>query len=278
MAERLRLLLPPLIAALLSQGLLVGLLRPLLAPRSPVAATPVRDDTPELLRLSEQLQAQPGEGFSITQPITLPPPPPPPPDLRSATTGRAKPRSTSPRAQLGKARPPGVPRAATTTAAAKVRQPAVRRQPPGRPQSAPPPASTSAGAAPSGPAGLPRLPGPALELALAIAEGAASSLPNDGVTQAMAAQQRRQLWLDPAQQRLLQRAWERAASEQPPADWGDLPEGTQVRRAGLGSLGPLAAGDVRARSLVSRQQITLLWPQGSQLWLLRLPLAAAERS
>jgi hypothetical protein len=95
---------------------------------------------------------------------------------------------------------------------------------------------------------------------------------NDGATQAMAAVQRRQWWLDPAQQRLLQRAWDQAEANPAPESWGELPSGLQVRRLDPARLAGLAGGDARGRSLVSRQQLTLLWSEGQELWLLRLPL------
>lgn len=274
-------LLPALAAAVLSQGLLVALVRPLLPPGSDRARSTPVDDTPELLRLGDRLNPLTGGGPSLGQPLTLPlpPPPPPPPDLLGSpaaqpaatrmapgTTGSSpvptRVRSTAPSA------PPAPVRSTDTAKGSPSRGSTTIRAKPAEATAAPATEAQSPAAA-----GLPRQPGAALELARAIAEGAASALPNDGVTQAMAAQQRRQLWLDPGQQRQLQRTWEQADVSAPPADWGDLPDGTQVRRTSRVSLGSLADGDVRARSLVSRLHITLLWPQGSQLWLLRLPLA-----
>jgi len=276
-------LLPALAAAVLSQGLLVALLRPLLPPRSERAQSAPVDDTPELLRLGNRLNPLAGSGPSLGQPITLPlpPPPPPPPDLMDAAAPQQPATSTAPGTPSVSSRdsnariraadvspPPALARSTESAKGSNTRRSTTIRAKP--PNATPVPA-----AEPQSPpaAGLPRQPGAALELARAIAEGAASALPNDGVTQAMAAQQRRQLWLDPAQQRQLERNWDQADVSSPLAEWGELPDGTQVRRTSRSSLGALADGDARARSLVSRLHITLLWPQGSQLWLLRLPLA-----
>jgi hypothetical protein len=268
-------LLPALAAAVLSQALLVNLLRPLLPARPQVAATEPADDTPELLRLGTRLHPQFGGGPSLGQPITLPlpPPPPPPPDLRESAAAQPAPSTVAPPASVPAPKPArSVP---ATTAVRPATRPSPSGASAGRPATAAGPASEpgSTGASPS----LPKQPGAALELARAIAEGAAS-VPNDGATQAMAAQQRRQIWLDPAQQRQLQRVWERGEASDPPGDWGPLPDGTQVRKVGRTGLGSLADGEARARSLVSRQHITVLWPQGQQLWLLRLPLPATERN
>lgn len=236
----------PLTAALAAAALVQALL--LLLVRAPATGRPpvrtgesARSDTAELLNLSRRVApaAQTPLGLNNLLSLPLPPPPPPPP------------------AELGMPVPPSPqPSGARPTA------PAPR-----------PPASSSTGVAPPPVPGLPSQPGPALELARAVAEGAASALPNDGATQAMAAVQRRQWWLDPAQQRQLQRAWEQAESAPAPEAWGELPSGLQVRRLAPGRLGSLAGGDARGRSLVSRQQLTLLWIDGEELWLLRLPLA-----
>lgn len=199
-----------------------------------------RRDTAELLNLSRRVApaAQTPLGLNNLLSLPLPPPPPPPAEL-------GMPVAPSPQPSVARATAPA-PR---------------------------PPASGSTVAAPPPVPRLPSQPGPALELARAVAEGAASALPNDGATQAMAAVQRRQWWLDPAQQRQLQRAWEQAESAPAPEAWGEMPSGLQVRRLAAGRLGSLAGGDARGRSLVSRQQLTLLWIDGQELWLLRLPLA-----
>ena len=235
----------PLTAALAAAALVQALL--LLLVRAPATGpTPVRtgesarSDTAELLNLSRRVApaAQTPLGLNNLLSLPLPPPPPPP-------------------AELGMPVPPS-----PQPAGARPTAPAPR-----------PPASASTAVAPPPVPGLPSQPGPALELARAVAEGAASALPNDGATQAMAAVQRRQWWLDPAQQRQLQRAWEQAENTPAPEAWGELPSGLQVRRLTAGRLGSLAGGDARGRSLVSRQQLTLLWIDGQELWLLRLPLA-----
>jgi hypothetical protein len=120
------------------------------------------------------------------------------------------------------------------------------------------------------PGDLPAQPAQALELAKAIAAGR-QTLPAEGASPAQVALQRRQWWLSAQDSDQLQRAWDQAEVAEAPDPWGALPAGVQLRRVERQALGPLAAGDARGRSLLSREQITLLWGSGAQLWLLRLP-------
>lgn len=236
----------PLAAAALCQGLVLLLVRPPLpaAPPAVARSVPGSNDTAELLSLSRRVAApaRPALGLNNLLSLPLPPPPPPPSELGL---------------------PPAPP--ATTPAPQRATRPAVA--PPCRPAPGGP-----AAAAASPPANLPSAPAAVLELAQAVALGAPGAIANDGATQAMAAVQRRQWWLDPAQQRLLQRAWEQGESATAPEGWGELPSGLQLRRVPASKLGGLAGGDARGRSLVSRQHLTLLWSEGPDLWLLRLPL------
>ncbi|MFN4867086.1 MAG: hypothetical protein ACK5GZ_12315, partial [Cyanobium sp.] len=122
------------------------------------------------------------------------------------------------------------------------------------------------------PSDLPAQPAQALELAKAIAAGR-QTLPAEGASPAQVALQRRQWWLSAQDSDQLQRAWDQAEVAEAPDAWGALPAGVQLRRVERQALGPLAAGDARGRSLLSREQITLLWGSGAQLWLLRLPMS-----
>ena len=241
-------LVAPLAAAALCQGLVLLLVRPPLpTPAATTAgAAPRGNDTAELLSLSRRVAAptRPALGLNNLLSLPLPPPPPPPSELGLPP---APPAAT---AASGPQRPNRVPPA-----------PLCRSAQPGPVAATAPP-----------PANLPSSPAAVLELARAVAEGAPRAIANDGATQAMAAVQRRQWWLDPAQQRLLQRAWDQAETTPTPESWGELPTGLQVRRVSAARLGGLAGGDVRGRSLVSRQHLTLLWSEGEELWLLRLPL------
>lgn len=249
--------LPALGAALLCQAALIGLQRPSQGSASPgqhsARQAPAADDTPELLRLSRSLlQSAATPNPELSQLLTLPLPPPPqlssgPPPVSPQASGAV----ASCPAQTTPGRPPGpaqAARASTAQAAAPV------------------------AAAPAGSGELPSQPGQALELAKAIAAGK-QALPSEGASPAQVALQRRQWWLTAQEAGQLQRAWDQADAEQAPEDWTPLPAGAQLRRVERQSLGALASGDPRGRSLLNREQITLLWGSGPQLWLLRLPLA-----
>jgi hypothetical protein len=127
-------------------------------------------------------------------------------------------------------------------------------------------------AAPTLPGVVPDQPGQALDLAKAIA-GGHQALSAEGASPAQVALQRRQWWLSPRDAGLLQRAWDLAEPAEAPSDWNTLPAGTQLRRVPAQALGALTSGDPRGRSLVNREQITLLWGSGTQLWMLRLTLS-----
>jgi hypothetical protein len=138
-------------------------------------------------------------------------------------------------------------------------------------QQAQPPSGRPDGTA----AALPRQPAAGLELAQAVARGAGSALGNDGATEALVAVQRRQWWMDPPLLLALQRSWSQARRAAAPAPWRDLPPGLEVRRLPLAQADGLReriGDDLHGRSLVSRQQITLLWRAGDTLWLLRQAL------
>jgi len=240
-------LLPALGAALLCQAGLLGLLRPSTsrAGRTLPAGDESRpvDDTPELMRLSRSMLLNRSTvNPALAQLLSLPLPPPP------ELTKPPQPQPTSAKAPC-----PAKPTPPTPT------------------PSTPPAAKARTAQAPA--AGeLPSQPGLALDLARAIA-GGNQSLPAEGASPAQVALQRRQWWLTDQESSHLQQAWDQAATAAPPDAWNTLPAGAQLRRVDRESLGALAAGDPRGRSLVSRDQITLLWASGPDLWLLRLPLA-----
>jgi hypothetical protein len=133
-----------------------------------------------------------------------------------------------------------------------------------------PPKAAAASPAEGGLPSLPSLPGAALDLAQAVA-GGKQALPAEGASQAQVAIQRRQWWLTAQESLQLAQAWDQGKEDAAPDDWPPLPAGTQVRRVTRQSLGALAAGDPRGRSLVNREQISLLWGSGPELWLLRFP-------
>lgn len=256
-------LLPALAAALLSQAVLLSLLRtshstkPGGPPPSGQQGKPA-DDTPELLRLSRNLlqssaTPKPGLGELLALPL------PPPPELSQS----AEPQFASP-----------VPACATQAKTTKPR--IAKAKPPQAPaaEPSPPKPPPSPNATPAAPAAgdLPNQPGQALELARAIA-GGKQALAEGGASPTQVAIQRRQWWLTAQESSQLQRAWDQAETAAAPDAWGALPAGVQLRRVDRESLGALAAGTPRGRSLVNRDQITLLWSSGPQLWLLRLPLA-----
>jgi hypothetical protein len=253
-------LLPALGAALLCQAVLVSLLRPsqssASAPPPAGAQAQAADDTPELLRLSRTLlQSAATPNPQLSQLLALPLPPPP-----ELTQQQPAARPPAPAAAC----PPGPKQAAKAPGPAPASSAA--KPPP------PPPAASG----PPAPGELPSQPGQALELAKAVA-GGKQALATEGASPTQVALQRRQWWLTAQEAGQLQRAWDQAeqqgAGVEAPGDWAPLPAGAQLRRVERQSLGPLAGGDFRGRSLVSREQITLLWGSGPQLWLLRLPLA-----
>jgi hypothetical protein len=234
-------LLPALAAALLCQAALLALLRP--SPSGsgqPRQTSQPADDTPELLRLSRGLlQAAAAPSTGLSQLLTLPLPPPP--QLAASPSAPASPVPVQ--ASAARPRPPQPPASAAPAAAAQVAVP---------------------------PAGqLPSQPGQALAGAKAIASGP-QALPAEGASPTQVALQRRQWWLSPQEANQLQQAWEQAEAAEAPDDWQTLPPAVQLRQAERRILGSLAAGDPRGRSLVSREQITLLWGSGPQLWMLRL--------
>lgn len=245
-------LLPALAAALLCQAALLALLRP--SPSGsgqPRQTSQPADDTPELLRLSRGLlQAAAAPSTGLSQLLTLPLPPPP--QLAASPPAPASPAPV----QTSAARP-RPPQAAASAAAPAAAKPA-----------APPTTAAAQVAVP--PAGqLPSQPGQALAGAKAIASGP-QALPAEGASPTQVALQRRQWWLSPQEANQLQQAWEQAEAAEAPDDWQTLPPAVQLRQAERRILGSLAAGDPRGRSLVSREQITLLWGSGPQLWMLRL--------
>jgi len=255
-------LLPALGAALLSQVVLIALLRPSPSSRTgrPTPSSQPNkpaDDTPELLSLSRNLlqgsaSANPGLGQLLALPLPPPPelaPTPPPPPPESTPKSKPKPQVTS----------------------APVPPPAPSKAPQPPSSSSRPSAPKPAASAPL-PSDLPAQPAQALELAKAIAAGR-QTLPAEGASPAQVALQRRQWWLSAQDSDQLQRAWDQAEVAEAPDAWGALPAGVQLRRVERQALGPLAAGDARGRSLLSREQITLLWGSAAQLWLLRLPMS-----
>lgn len=255
-------LLPALAAALLSQAVLIGLLRPSPSPGAarPTASGPANqpaDDTPELLRLSRNLlQSSTTPNPAINQLLTLPLPPPP----QLAPTPAPPPARSQPAPCPAKDQAPPAPRASPATPQPSVQDAAAR--PAGSPRADP--------AAPPT-ADLPGQPGQALDLARAIALGL-QSLPAQGASPAQVALQRRQWWLSGQDSAMLQRAWEQAEAAEAPESWNALPAGVQLRRLERQALGPLAGGEPSGRTLVDREQITLLWGAGARLWLLRLSL------
>lgn len=261
-------LLPALGAALLCQAVLIAQLRP--SPSSGTArstasgeANQPADDTPELLRLSRNLlqgPATPNAGLSQLLALPLPPPPElsqtPPPAPQPQPKPKPKPQVTG----------VPVPRPAPSTAP----QPPSGSPRPRSAQPSPRPGAAKPAAAAPLPGDLPAQPGQALDLAKAIAAGR-QALPAEGASPAQVALQRRQWWLSAEDADQLQRAWDGAEVAEAPDAWSALPAGVQLRRAERQALGSLADGDPRGRSLLSREQITLLWGSGAQLWLLRLP-------
>jgi hypothetical protein len=237
-------LLPALAAALLCQTALVALLRPSIsragAKTNLDQATKPGQDTPELLRLSRNLlRSSARQPADLTQLLAVPLPPPPqltpPPPVRPARPQAPCPPTTP------KATPPVPPKATAAKPAVGI---------------------------------LPNLPGQALDLAQTMASGK-QALPAEGASQAQVAIQRRQWWLTAQESRQLLQAWDQGKEDVTvPNDWPALPVGTQVRRVTRQSLGTLAAGDPHGRSLVNREQITLLWGSGPELWLLRFPWAS----
>jgi hypothetical protein len=251
-------LLPALGAALLCQAALISLLRPSQSSASP--PPPARDqaqaadDTPELLRLSRTLlQSAATPNPQLSKLLALPLPPPPELTQQQPAAPPPAPAAACPAGPKQAAKTPGPAPAAATSAA--------------KPPTPPPAASV-----PAAPGELPSQPGQALELAKTVAAGK-QGLGKEGASPTQVALQRRQWWLTAQEAGQLQRAWDQAAVEEAPDDWAPLPAGAQLRRLERQSLGPLAGGDPRGRSLVHREQITLLWGSGPQLWLLRLPLA-----
>lgn len=253
-----------LAAALLSQALLLLVLRVPAAPTgngdrprgAGANATGSSAATAELLQLSRSLEraAAAGGPAGNLLSLPLPPPPPPPPPLAELMPGPAAAGGTSGQPAGGSSAPP-----------------------PGSRQNAAAPAETSQRAGLS--AELPAQPAAALELARAVAGGAGSGLAADGATEALLAVQRRQWWMDPALLQQLQRTWTQARKASAPAGWRDLPPDLELRRLPLRQASALVAligGDPQGRSLVARQQLTLLWRQGESLWLLRQPLGGGE--
>jgi hypothetical protein len=253
-------LLPALGAALLSQAVLIALLRPSTSTGRPAPSgqpNKPADDTPELLRLSRNL-LQGSASATLTPGLSqlLALPLPPPPEL-AATPPPPKP-------QPGSAPVPCPP-------TSKAPQPTSSSSRPSAAQPSPQPSAPKPAASPL-PGDLPAQPAQALELAKAIAAGR-QTLPAEGASPAQVTLQRRQWWLSAQDSDQLQRAWDQAEVAEAPAAWGALPAGVQLRRVERQALGPLAAGDARGRSLLSREQITLLWGSGAQLWLLRQPVS-----
>jgi hypothetical protein len=251
-------LLPALGAALLCQAVLIGLLRPSHSNAGrtvpPNQQSKPVDDTPELMRLSGNLlQSRAAANPGLAQLLAMPLPPPP------ELTKPPQPKPTSPAPPRPAQATPNKPRAAKATVA--------------RPS--PPKPTTPTHAAPTAPATgeLPSQPGQALELATAIA-GGKQALSAEGASPAQVALQRRQWWLSAQESSQLQRAWDQAQPAAASDEWSALPAGAQLRRVDRQALGVLAAGDPRGRSLLTSDQITLLWASGPQLWLLRLPLAS----
>lgn len=245
--------------ALLSQALMLALLR-VPAPagngddsrRTGASDAEAAAATVELLHRSGRLERAAAAAAPSGNLLSLPlPPPPPPADLMPGTAAAD---SASGRPAGGSSGPP-----------------------PGSRQNA------AATAEPSQRAGLgadlPGQPAAALELARAVAGGAGTALAPDGATEALLAVQRRQWWMDPALLQQLQRTWMQARRAAAPAGWRDLPLGLELRRLPLRQASALVAligGDAHGRSLVARQQVTLLWRQGDSLWLLRQPLGGAD--
>jgi hypothetical protein len=250
-------LLPALAAALLCQAALLALLRP--SPSGsgqPRQTSQPADDTPELLRLSRGLlQAAAAPRPGLSQLLTLPLPPPP--QLAASPPAPAGPAPVQ--ASAARPRPPQAPASAAAPAAAK-------------PAAAPAAAAAAAQVAVPPAGQLPSQPGQALAGAKAIASGP-QALPAEGASPTQVALQRRQWWLSPQEANQLQQAWEQAEAAEAPDDWQTLPPAVQLRQVERRNLGSLAAGDPRGRSLVSREQITLIWGSGTQLWLLRLPFS-----
>jgi hypothetical protein len=259
-------LLPALGAALLCQAGLIGLLRPSHSSTGQTVAggqeTKPVDDTPELMRLTRNLLQSPtAPNPGLAQLLSLPLPPPP--EL-------TKPPQPQPQPTSSKAPCPAQTTTATPTSTTPTPAKAKTAQAPAPKSSAPKPTPPTPAAPAAGE--LPGQPGLALDLARAIAAGK-QSLPAEGASPAQVALQRRQWWLTAQESSQLQRAWDQAESAAAPDAWSHLPAGAQLRRVDRESLGALAAGDPRGRTLVNREQITLLWASGPELWLLRLPLA-----
>ena len=258
-------LLPALGAALRCQAGLIGRLRP--SHSSPGRTAPPgqqskpADDTPELMRLTRNLLQNPGAPSpGLGQLLSLPLPPPP------ELSEPPEPKPTSPAPPCpAQAKPNRPPAAKAKTAQAPAAKPSAAKSPNPPKPTPPPKAAPGAGE-------LPSQPGQALELARAIA-GGKQALAAEGASPAQVALQRRQWWLTAQESSQLQRAWDQAETAAAPEAWSALPAGAQLRRVDRESLGVLAAGDPRGRSLVNRDQITLLWASGPQWWLLSLPLA-----
>jgi hypothetical protein len=255
-------LLPALGAALLFQAGLIALLRPSHSSTGrtapPGQQSKPADDTPELMRLTRNLLQNPASpGPGLGQLLSLPLPPPP--ELSEPPT----PLPTSPASPCpAQAKPTKSPAARARTAQAPAAKPSAAKSP-NPPKAAP--AAPVAGE-------LPTQPGQALELAKAIA-GGKQALATEGASPGQVALQRRQWWLTAQESSQLQRAWDQAEAAAAPEEWTALPAASQLRRVDRQALGPLAAGDPRGRSLLNREQITLLWTSGPHVWLLRLPLA-----
>ena len=93
----------------------------------------------------------------------------------------------------------------------------------------------------------------------------------------LAALQRRQWWLSVAQESLAQQLWQKGSPVTDlPNTLGPLPEGGELRRLAAGPLAGLGSGDWHGHSLLSRQGALLIWRQGGDQWLLRLPWPRSE--
>jgi hypothetical protein len=259
-------LLPALGAALVCQAGLVAMLRSAASNAGGTAAaaqpTTPGDDAPELMRLSRNLlQSSPSPNPGLGQLLSLPLPPPPtltaPPATQTAKVPATGPTAHKPTKAASSQR------AAERKAAQAPTAQSISPRTPVPPKPA---------AAPTLPGVVPDQPGQALDLAKAIA-GGHQALSAEGASPAQVALQRRQWWLSPRDAGLLQRAWDLAEPAEAPSDWNTLPAGTQLRRVPAQALGALTSGDPRGRSLVNREQITLLWGSGTQLWMLRLTLS-----
>lgn len=151
----------------------------------------------------------------------------------------------------------------------------------------PPPSLLPKGGQPAPAAAAPigGVPAPALPARLADAAAALQSLqlkPPGQLVAApelnqLAALQRRQWWLTPAQEPLAQQLWQKAeAQASVPQALGPLPEVGELKQLSPGALALLGSGDWHGQSLLSRQGVMLIWRQAGGLWLLRLPWPSQE--